>query len=150
MTTLTKFKGISEDLLGNGIDIRISTRGSSMCPLISTGDKITISPEKNLAIGDFIVFKRDDKMICHRLVRIMETNGIKYYLTRGDSFFGLDAPVSADQILGKVIRIERGNVSLVRRLLLLMYPALRFGRLNAVVINALTKFRAMFKSGSKH
>ena len=149
ITTLTKFKGISQDLLGNGLDIRISTRGSSMYPLISTGDKITISPEKNLGLGDVIVFKRDDQMVCHRLVRITEENGIKHYQTRGDSFFSLDDPVSAAQILGKVIRIERGNVSLVRRILLHMYPALKFGWLNAFVINALMKLRAMFSSGSK-
>ncbi len=149
ITTLTKFKGISEDLLVSGTNIRISARGSSMYPLISTGDKVTISPEKNLHVGDFIVFKGDDKMICHRLVRIREKNGMKYYQTRGDSFFSPDDPVRAEQILGKVVRIERGNVSFIRRILLFTYPALRLGRINAVIITVLINLRAMIRSAKK-
>jgi len=142
----TRFKGISEDLLSNGMDVRISTRGLSMFPLVNTGDKITISPEKNIGIGDLMVFKRDEQMICHRLVRIFVKDGISYYQTHGDSFFHPDDPVTADQILGKVIRIERENVSFPRRVLLLIYPVLRFGRFNAFVINVLMKVRAMFNA----
>ena len=128
------------------MDVRTSTRGSSMYPLISTGDRITISPEKNLGIGNVIVFKRDDQMVCHRLVRVFEKDGMKYYQTRGDSFFNLDEPVTLNQILGKVIRIERKNMSFPRRILLFIYPTLKFGRFNAFVINALVKLRAMFNS----
>jgi signal peptidase I len=145
-TAPSKFKGISEDFLSNGMDVRTSTRGSSMYPLISTGDRITISPEKNLGIGNVIVFKRDDQMVCHRLVRVFEKDGMKYYQTRGDSFFNLDEPVTLNQILGKVIRIERKNMSFPRRILLFIYPALKFGRFNAFVINALVKLRAVFNS----
>jgi len=138
---MTKFKGISEDLLIDGFDVRISTRGPSMFPLIRTGDKITVNPEKNLNIGDIIVFKRDEQMVCHRLVKVFERDGIRYYQTRGDSHFNLDDPMTADQILGKVVRIERENVSLPRRILLLIHPALKFGRLNAIVISALIKIK---------
>jgi len=95
------------------------------------------------------VFKRDDQMICHRLVRIIEKKGMKYYQTRGDSFFGLDDPVSVDRILGRVVMIERENVSLPRRILLFIHPVLKFGRLNAFVVNALMKVRAIFSTGSK-
>jgi signal peptidase I len=140
-TVLSKFKGISEDLLNNGIDVRINSRGLSMFPFIWTGDKITISPEKNLNIGDIIVFKRDDQTVCHRVVRVFEKDGIKYYQTRGDSHFNLDNPTTADQILGKVVRIERECVSLPRRILLFIHPALKFGRLNAIVISALIKIK---------
>lgn len=149
ITTLTKFKDISEDLLSSGTDVCIITRGLSMFPLIYTGDRITVSPEKSPSIGDLMVFKSNDQMVCHRLVRVFEKDGMKYYQTRGDSFFNLDEPITLDQILGKVIRIERENMSLPRRTLLFIYPALKFGRFNAFVINALVKLRAMFNSGSK-
>ena len=115
-----------------------------MFPLIRTGDRITISPEKDPAVGDIIVFGRDDDMVCHRLVRIFEREGTKYFQTRGDSFFGLDEPVTAGQILGKVVKIERGNVSFPRRVLLLLSPALKFGKVNAIVISALLKIRKCF------
>jgi len=138
---MSKFKGISEDLLNNGIDVRINSRGLSMFPFIRTGDKITISPEKNLNIGDIIVFKRNEEKVCHRLVKTYEKEGIKYFRTRGDSSFDFDEPITANQILGKVIRIERENVTLARRIMLLIYPVLKFGRLNAFVISALIKIK---------
>ena len=149
IATSTKLKGISEDLLGGGTDVRIITRGLSMFPLISTGDRITVSPEKSPSIGDLMVFKRNGQMVCHRLVRVFEKDGMKYYRTRGDSFFNFDEPVTLDQILGKVIRIERENLSLPRRILLFIYPALKFGRFNAFIINALMKLRALFNSANK-
>jgi hypothetical protein len=141
LTGLSKFKGISEDLLNNGIDVRINTIGPSMFPIICSGDKITIRPEKSPSIGDIIVFKRGDAMVCHRLVKTFGKDGIRYYQTGGETLFGLDEPVTADQILGKVVRIERQNVSLQRRILLLIHPLLKLGRLNAIVISALIKIK---------
>jgi signal peptidase I len=132
-----RVKGISGELLGSGMDVRVSTRGLSMFPLISTGDKITIHPEKDYEMGELIVFKRDGQMVCHRLVKVFEKDDVRYYQTRGDSFFGLDEPVTADQILGTVTKIDRGKVSFVRRMLLLLYPALKFGKLNAFLIAVL-------------
>jgi len=139
-----KVKEASKELLDDGFNIRISTLGSSMFPLINTGDKITISPGKNFVIGNLIVFTRDEQMVCHRLVQVFEKGGVKYYQTQGDSFFSLDEPVTVDQILGKVIRIERDSVSISRRLLLFIHPVLRFGQLNAYVTSALMKIRSIF------
>ena len=142
-----KVKEVSKGLLNDGLNVRVSTLGLSMFPLIKTGDKITISPGKCFDIGNLIVFAKDEQMVCHRLVRVFETDGIKYYQTRGDSFFGLDEPVTVEQILGKVIRIERKNVSISRRLLLFIHPVLRFGGLNACMIRALIMIRSIFSKG---
>ncbi len=132
---------ISEDLLIQGFNVRVFARGSSMFPLIRTGDWITISPNRNPVVDDIIVFKKNDRMVCHRLVKIFMKNGRKYYRTRGDSFLSSDGPITADQILGKVEKIERGSVSPIRRMLLFIRPALRFGRLNAALISALIMAR---------
>lgn len=139
-------KEVSKELLNNGLNVRVSTLGSSMFPLIKTGDRITISPEKNFAVGSLIVFETDEQLVCHRLVRVFEEGGIKYYQTRGDSFFGLDDPVTAGQILGKVILIKRDSVSIARRILILLHPVLRFSSLNAFVIALLIKLKAVFPS----
>jgi len=80
-------------------------------------------------------------MVCHTIVRVFEKNGIKYYQTRGNSSIGLDEPVTSEQILGKVIRIERGSMPFLRRILIFISPALRVGRLNAIVISALIRVR---------
>ncbi len=136
----------SKKLLAGGLNVHINTRGSSMFPLIRTGDKITISPDKKLCIGDIIVFKKNDMMLGHRLVKVFEKNGIRYYQTRGDSLFSLDEPVTSDQILGKVIKIERKNVSFARRILLLAHPIMKFTMMNAFVVVLLIRLREIFSS----
>ena len=138
---MKKVKELSEKLLQDGFDVRINTRGPSMFPLISTGDKITITPGKHFGIGALIVFRRDEQMVCHRLVKVFEKGGVKYYQTRGDSLFGLDEPVTSDQILGRVTKIERRDVSLARRLLLLIHPILKFGRMNAFAVAILIRLK---------
>ena len=144
-----RFRCITENLLNDGISVRVSTRGPSMFPLISPGDKITIKPETDYQIGDLVVFKRDDQMVCHRLVKVFERDGIRYCQSRGDSFFVPDDPVAADQLLGKVINIERGKVSIARGALLFMYPVLRISVLNALIVNSLMRLKAMFTSVKK-
>lgn len=134
---MNKLLGISEELLKKGSSVRITAYGSSMFPVIGTGDRITISPERNPKVGDMIVFRRRDGMICHRLVKVFEMDGTVNYQTRGDSIFGLDDPVLPGDILGKVIRIEMGRVSAFRRLLLFFYPLFRYGRLNTFLFSAM-------------
>jgi signal peptidase I len=131
--------GISEELLRNGVNVRIATRGSSMFPLIRTGDRITISPDTDMKIGDLVVFRRNGAMVCHRLVKIFEKEGTTHYQTRGDTVWGLDDPVLRHELLGKVIKIDMMSLSVARRTLLLIYPVIRHGRLNTVVLPALMK-----------
>jgi hypothetical protein len=147
---LKKLKGVYESLLSDGYNVRVSTSGPSMFPLIKTGDKITISPGKYFSIGNLIVFNRAEQMVCHRLVRVFEKGGIKYYQTRGDSLFSLDDPVTSQQILGRVTKIERENVSLARRIVLLIHPILKFRKVDAFAIAILIKLKAIFPSPKSH
>ncbi len=138
--------GISEDLLRNGLSVRITTRGSSMFPLIRTGDRITISPDTHPKIGDMVVFRRNGAMVCHRLVKVFEKDGITHYQTRGDSVLSLDEMIHQHELLGKVTRIDMMSLSLARRILLMIYPMIRYVRLNAIVIPALMKLRKIISS----
>lgn len=112
-----------------------------MFPIIGTGDRITISPERNPGVGDIIVFKKNETMVCHRLVKTFEKDGARHYQTRGDSFFSPDEPVTPEQIVGKVISIDRSHVSLARKMLLLVHPFLKHCRLNALMVNVLLKVK---------
>lgn len=141
MKGLNKVKDISANLLEDGFDVRISTLGLSMFPLIATGDRIIITPQKNLDIGDLIVFAREDTAVCHRIASVFARDGIGYYRTRGDNCSAFDEPITSDQVIGKVIRIERVRVSLARKILLFVYPVLRFVRLNEMAVSALLMVR---------
>lgn len=78
----------------------------SMQPLINPGDVILIKKVKinSVNVGDIIQFKRDDILISHRIVDIVEdTKGIGYK-TKGDNNSGSDTElVRPDKIKGEVI-----------------------------------------------
>ncbi len=138
------FAHLPEKLLESGISVRVRVAGASMFPIIRTGDRITIRHEKSPAVGDIVVFRREDRMVCHRLVRTFEKDGIKYYQTCGDAFYSPDEPIVAEQILGKVTGIDREHISLIRRLFLLLHPVLRYGRLNSAVVAPLARIKRFF------
>lgn len=144
---MSRIDGIAGHLLDSNINVSIPTSGFSMFPVIRTGDSVTICPDKNISLGDIIVFKRNDLMVCHRVKKVFEKNNVKYYQTRGDSFFTLDEPVTLDRILGKIVKIERKNISPARRALLLINPFLRIGSLNAITVSLLVKIRKIFSFG---
>lgn len=59
----------------------------SMKPQINAGD-ITIvkdTKEENLEVGDVIAFKKNDKVITHRITNIEEQNEKNIYTTKGDN-----------------------------------------------------------------
>ncbi len=140
---MTKLGNISEDLLGDGFNVRLNTRGFSMFPLITTGDRIIIKRDRSPSPGDVIVFKRNDELVCHRLRKIFMKNGITFFQTMGDNQFKLDEPITPSEILGKVEKIDRGNVSYRRKMLLACHPLLRFGYLNAIFVAALIQIRKL-------
>jgi len=77
-------------------------------------------------------------MVCHRLVHVFERNGTTYYQTRGDAFFRKDTPIMYENIIGRVVKVERFSMSWPRRILLLLSPFLRrFTLLNAAIVNTL-------------
>lgn len=143
---MSRVVSIAENLLGNDINVSIPTLGFSMFPVIRTGDRITLCPDKDISPGDIIVFRRNCRMVCHRVVKIFGKNNIRYYQTRGDSFLTLDEPITTDKMIGKVVKIDRGKVTLVRRGLLFLNPLLNKGILNAIVVTALTGVRRFLYS----
>jgi hypothetical protein len=56
-----------------------------MEPFIHTGEYIKCSPEniENLNAGDPVVFWRDNKLICHFLLNIIEKDEKRYLETKG-------------------------------------------------------------------
>ncbi len=93
---------------GTDIPVEITLAGTSMEPLIRMNrDKVVIvPPDGNTAVGDIVLFRRNDgAYVVHRVYRI---NGDQV-VTLGDNCENPDKPISRDRILGKVVRIKRGN-----------------------------------------
>jgi hypothetical protein len=78
-----------------------------MLPFIKDSDVITILPVKNctIFIGDVVIVadQYNKKVVVHRVVNISKDS----YLIKGDNCFKFDGFASLNEILGKVVKIER-------------------------------------------
>jgi len=110
--SLSYFDNLSAQLLSLGLGVRFRAPGTSMHPTIRHGDMITVeflAPAK-LKRGDIILCRFRGGFIAHRIVNIEKRSGYELtFILRGDASTFCDAPVKPEQILGKVVCLERGN-----------------------------------------
>jgi len=87
-----------------------------MYPTILHEDVITVEPVEayTLKVGDIALYRKENSLIAHRVVKIEIKNDSQssvlspqsYFILRGDARPASDDPVAAEQVLGKVVRIE--------------------------------------------
>jgi signal peptidase len=110
------FEQVCTELLRKGHQIKFKAPGDSMYPTICDGDLITVQPIKpsDIIIGDIIFYRHKSGVVAHRVVNIQAPQSSvpspQYFFTlRGDAAIVLDNPVGTDQILGKVVSVERNG-----------------------------------------
>lgn len=106
------FTQLSGDLLSLGLGVRFRAPGTSMHPTIRHGDLITVEPlePSRLKRGDIILYRLQGDFIAHRIVNIGERDGCdRNFILRGDASTTCDAPVKPEQVLGKVVCLERDH-----------------------------------------
>ena len=104
------FVDVITELLRSGQAIRFQAPGWSMHPTIRDGEIITVEPVMPSAVkqGDIILYRSKVGVIAHRVVRISQKNGVvPRFILRGDALGSPDEPLAAQQILGKVVWLER-------------------------------------------
>lgn len=88
----------------------IPITGRSMFPIIRNGDHVLMAHGcAGIRRGDVIVFRRDGKLIAHRVLRISENEGGYTFLTKGDNVLQFDPPLRANEIVGRVLAVKRGE-----------------------------------------
>jgi signal peptidase len=121
---------MSTTLLRRGIRVRFAAKGQSMQPVIRDGEVITVIPVAAAEVKrrDILLYRTPRGLIAHRLVGIKRHQGLAAVFTlRGDATCTCDAPVQAEQILGKVVSVQRGN----RDIDMASWPATRGHRIGA-------------------
>jgi signal peptidase I len=96
-------------LLEEGKTLRIKADGYSMYPSIKPGSVILIEPlaEGSFPVtGEIIAWKKESGFIVHRLIKYLNKEGKRYFVTRGDSSFKEDDPEPAERIAGIVKKVE--------------------------------------------
>lgn len=85
--------------------------GTSMMPAVQPGDLLLIQhvdfPE--ISVGQIVLYVRDDRLVTHRVVEMSSVPGRPRLVTRGDRVTQNDSPVSPDELLGRLMFVERGG-----------------------------------------
>ncbi len=87
----------------------LPANGFSMRPEILPGDVLRITPAapETLRVGDICVFKKDGRIIAHRVLRNFP--GQRRFLEKGDGKFQPHGVDYAD-VIGKVTAVERAGI----------------------------------------
>ena len=84
-----------------------------MYPSIREGELITVEPVavSDVKLADIVLYRSERGLIAHRVVEIASRDARVFQL-RGDASLSSDEPVSEQQILGRVVGVERNGQSI--------------------------------------
>ena len=88
----------------------IAIASGSMVPTFCRGDAIIYEKieKTEIRLNDVIVFKKDGKIISHRVIKITENNEKLYFYTKGDANYTNDPGATIeDDVMGRVIYIVK-------------------------------------------
>ena len=108
------FLDITTELLRRGQSVRFQAPGRSMHPTIKDGETITVEPvaPSDLKRGDIVLYRFDKGVIAHRLARIDKNEDTPLFILRADAPGAPEEQVAAQQVLGKVVSVQRGGRSI--------------------------------------
>jgi signal peptidase I len=116
------FLALSADLLDQGYLVRFHSKGESMHPTIKDGETVTVEPVEPVDVkrGDIILYKSGvtGGVIAHRVIKMSKSRGdITSFVLRGDASQTCDLPIAPEQVLGRVVSIQRQgrNIELAGR-----------------------------------
>ena len=101
---------LAAQVLKNSSMLRLRASGSSMLPSLWPGDILTIHPQsfEQWRPGDIALYMRAGHFFIHRVITV--SNSGDFLIVQGDLLPQPDPPVRSQQVLGKVVTIERSGV----------------------------------------
>jgi len=110
--TSPAFAELSADLLHAGFALRFTAQGSSMMPLLKSGDILTVKPvqAQQVRIGDVLLCSvSTERLVAHRIIRRRWADNGFAFLLQGDRVDKPDGWITQDQIHGRVESLERSG-----------------------------------------
>jgi signal peptidase I len=93
-----------------GKESRLKVSGWSMSPLIKNGDLVIIRHAKDsVGVGSIIAYRKAQQIITHRVIQVHKEYDKTTFITKGDFNLHSDTPVSEEEVIGKVIAVEKGK-----------------------------------------
>jgi len=105
------------EALERGHELTLTTIGTSMLPLISQRDRITVirCDAGELRCGNIIIYQGSEDETCliaHRIVCVKKMKGRYHFVIKGDTRWRCDKSISRDAIVGKIVKIKKGEIVL--------------------------------------
>jgi hypothetical protein len=106
------------EILKSSGQAKLAVTGASMLPSIWPGDILEVHQQSlaDIRAGEVVLYERDGRFAAHRVVKKAGEPERPVLITRGDALRTLDAPVSPEELLGRVAAIWRGGRRLEPRL----------------------------------
>ncbi|MCH7804948.1 MAG: signal peptidase I [Acidobacteria bacterium] len=103
---------LTTELLSQGATVRFRPSGRSMYPSIREGEVIAVEPVEasDVKLADIVLYRSERGLIAHRVVEIASRDA-RVFRLQGDASLSCDRPVAAEQILGRVVGVERNGRS---------------------------------------
>ncbi|HEY0607716.1 MAG TPA: S24/S26 family peptidase [Herpetosiphonaceae bacterium] len=113
-STSDRYSAVALDLMRrsgqNGAATRLVVTGTSMLPLLRPGDAVWLmaTDAATLRPGDLLLIRQQGVWLTHRLIAV----GAERWQTKGDNNRLADPPVTAQEIEGRIVALERGGTSI--------------------------------------
>ncbi len=150
-----EFLELSNEILSRGSCLRFRARGGSMSPFIRDGDVLKVKPAEvsEIKLGDVIFCRTGNRIVAHRVIKKVSENGKGFLVTKGDSSPNSDEPLHPEDLLGKVVTVERNGLSLrfdgrVARLINLLLT--KISPFSRWIYPVLRKVKHMLSLGYQH
>jgi signal peptidase I len=108
--------GLAGEVVRTFGEVRLRVFGTSMVPAILPGDLVSIHRAnlQDISLGEVVLFLREGRLFVHRVVARKvaahaSDSDEPFLITRGDRLRHTDPPVSAPELLGRVVSIERDH-----------------------------------------
>jgi signal peptidase I len=90
--------------------VHLRVYGGSMLPWIRPRDIVVIRHAKlaHIQCGDIVLFAREERLFVHRVIEKKTGQNATLLVTKGDAQPHRDAPISSDELLGRVSSLYRG------------------------------------------
>ena len=125
------FDQLAVELLADGYTLCFPAQGTSMKPLIQSGDLVRVNPidPRVIHLSDVVLFLNNQGfLVLHRVIGFKYSNGFKYFLTKGDQAAQPDGYFEMQQLKGKLTAIERNGEKITFR-----QPVFKFANWLAMV-----------------
>ncbi len=103
------FGALSAAVLERGDSLRFRACGNSMLPFIRDGDVLLVSPGLETRPGDVVLCRAGDgRLLAHRVARVHRQSHSHSIVLHGDACPWPDGLFPLDNVLGRVVAVERG------------------------------------------